>query len=82
MNLFKERLKVLGAATLFIVLISILASIGALLFAGLLWLFSKIHENLPGIILLGGIAWYLIYQGVLLVKWLFVEPIQQARNNK
>ena len=82
MKLFRERLKFLGAATLFIVLISLLASTVALLLAGLLWLLSKIHENLPGIILLGCIAGYLIYKGVLLVKWLFVEPIRQARNNK
>ena len=82
MNLFRERLKVLGATTLFIVVISLLASTGALLFAGLLWLLSKVHVNLPGIILLGGIAGYLIYQAGLLIKWLFVEPIRQSRNSK
>lgn len=82
MNLFKQRLKVLGAGALFIVVISLLASAVALLFAGLLWLLSKIHVNLPGIVLLGGIAVYVIYQIGLLIKWLFVEPIQQSLNNK
>lgn len=82
MKLFKERFKFLGAATLFIVLISLLACAGALLFAGFLWLLSKIHVNLPGIMLLGGIAVYVIYQIGLLIKWLFVEPIQQSLNNK
>lgn len=82
MDLFKERLKVLGLSALGVGAVLLFFCVMALIVGGSVGLLALIHKNLPGIAVFGGIAIYLIYQIGLLIKWLFVEPIQQARNNK
>ena len=82
MKLFKERLKIVGGMFLALIFILLAIGVATLAFAGLVWLLSKISQDLPGWIILGSVIAYLVYQVGLLIKWLFVEPIQQARNNK
>ena len=82
MKLFKERLKTLGLSVLGIGVILSFFCVIALIVGGSVGLLTLIHKNLPGIVVFGGIAVYVIYQIGLLIKWLFVEPIQQSLNNK
>ena len=82
MDLFKKRLTQAFFVAMFVFVVLLFVLAGTAVLGVFMWMLSLVNENAPAFVLILIIAGIVLHQIGLLIKWLFVEPIQQSLNNK